>query len=172
VRDGPYDAISSIGMFEHVGLAQLETYFDGLYELLVPEGRLLNHGISRPAAPKGRTRTRFKRMSFIDRYVFPDGELHEVGSVVSAVQRRGFEVRHVESLREHYALTLRSWVRNLEADWSRAVMLASAGRARVWRLYMAACAITFEEGSNQIHQILAVKPNGGASGMPLRPTFS
>ncbi|MGZ6967988.1 MAG: class I SAM-dependent methyltransferase, partial [Acidimicrobiia bacterium] len=80
--------------------------------------------------------------------------------------------RHLESLREHYALTLRAWVRNLEADWDRAVTLAGAGRARVWRLYMAACAITFEEGSNQIHQILAVKPNGGASGMPLRPRFS
>jgi cyclopropane-fatty-acyl-phospholipid synthase len=172
ITDGPYDAISSIGMFEHVGLSQLETYFDRLMELLVPEGRLLNHGISRPAARKGRTRSRFKKLSFIDRYVFPDGELHEVGSVVSAVQRRGFEVRHVESLREHYALTLRAWVRNLEADWDRAVSIAGAGRARVWRLYMAACAITFEEGSNQIHQILAVKPNGGASGMPLRPTFS
>jgi cyclopropane-fatty-acyl-phospholipid synthase len=172
VHDGPYDAISSIGMFEHVGLSQLETYFDGLFALLTPAGRLLNHGISRPAAPKGRTRSRFKRMSFIDRYVFPDGELHEVGSVVSAIQRRGFEVRHVESLREHYALTLRAWVGNLEADWDRAVALASEGRARVWRLYMAACAVTFEEGSNQIHQILAVKPNGGASGMPLRPSFT
>ncbi len=172
VRDGPYDAISSIGMFEHVGLSQLESYFDGLFALLTPEGRLLNHGISRPAAPKGRTRSRFKKLSFIDRYVFPDGELHEVGSVVSAVQRRGFEVRHVESLREHYALTLRAWVRNLEADWDRAVAIAGPGRARVWRLYMAACAVTFEDGGNQIHQILAVKPNGGASGMPLRPSFT
>jgi cyclopropane-fatty-acyl-phospholipid synthase len=172
LRDGPFDAISSIGMFEHVGLSQLETYFDQLYALLLPEGRLLNHAISRPAAPKGRTRSRFKKYSFIDKYVFPDGELHEVGSVISAIQRRGFEVRHAESLREHYALTLRAWVGNLEADWARAVSLVGAGRARVWRLYMAACAITFEEGSNQIHQVLAVKPNGGLSGMPLRPKFS
>ena len=172
VTDGPFDAISSIGMFEHVGLSKLELYFDRLMELLVPEGRLLNHAISRPAAPRGRTPSRFKKHSFIDRYVFPDGELHEVGSVVSAMQRRGFEARHLESLREHYALTLRAWVRNLEAEWDRAVSIAGAGRARVWRLYMAACAITFEEGSNQIHQVLAVKPNGGVSGMPLRPTFS
>jgi cyclopropane-fatty-acyl-phospholipid synthase len=172
LHDGPFDAISSIGMFEHVGLVQLETYFDRLMELLVPEGRLLNHAISRPAAPKGKTKSRFSKYSFIDRYVFPDGELHEVGSVVSAIQRKGFEVRHVESLREHYALTLRAWVQNLEGDWDRAVALAGVGRARVWRLYMAACAITFEEGSNQIHQVLAVKPNGGASGMPLRPRFS
>ena len=172
IKDGPFDAISSIGMFEHVGLSQLETYFDQLYALLLPEGRLLNHAISRPAAPKGKTRSRFKRYSFIDRYVFPDGELHEVGSVISAIQRRGFEVRHAESLREHYALTLRAWVANLEADWDRAVSLVGAGRARVWRLYMAACAITFEEGSNQIHQVLAVKANGGLSGMPLRPSFT
>ena len=96
-------------MFEHVGLSQLETYFDRLMELLMPEGRLLNHAISRPAALHGKTRSRFKKFSFIDRYVFPDGELHEVGSVVSALQRRGFEARHVESLREHYALTLRAW---------------------------------------------------------------
>jgi len=172
IRDGPYDAISSIGMFEHVGLSQLETYFDRLLELLMPEGRLLNHAISRPAKLHGKTRSRFKKWSFIDRYVFPDGELHEVGSVVSATQRCGFEARHVESLREHYALTLRAWTRNLEDDWDHAVSLVGEGRARVWRLYMAACAITFEEGSNQIHQVLAVKPNGGASGMPLRPSFA
>jgi cyclopropane-fatty-acyl-phospholipid synthase len=171
IHDGPFDAISSIGMFEHVGLSQLETYFDRLYVLLPPEGRLLNHAISRPAARKGRTRSRFKKLSFIDRYVFPDGELHEVGSVVSAIQRRGFEARHMESLREHYALTLRAWVKNLEADWDRAVSIVGIGRARVWRLYMAASAITFEEGSNQIHQVLAVKANGGKSGMPLRPVF-
>ncbi len=172
LRDGPYDAISSIGMFEHVGLSQLETYFDRLLELLMPEGRLLNHTISRPAARHGKTRSRFKKWSFIDRYVFPDGELHEVGSVVSALQRSGFEARHMESLREHYALTLRAWTRNLEDDWDRAVELVGEGRARVWRLYMAASAITFEDGGNQIHQILADKPNGGASGMPLRPSFT
>jgi cyclopropane-fatty-acyl-phospholipid synthase len=105
--------------------------------------------------------------------VFPDGELHEVGSVVSAMQRQGFEARHVESLREHYALTLRAWVANLEAKWDRAVELAGAGRARVWRLYMAACAVTFEDGNNQIHQVLAVKDGArGESGLPLRPTFT
>jgi cyclopropane-fatty-acyl-phospholipid synthase len=172
IDDGPYDAISSIGMFEHVGLAQLETYFDRLHSLLRPGGRLLNHAISRPGTAKRRSRTHFKRRSFIDRYVFPDGELHEVGSVVSAMQRQGFEVRHVESLREHYALTLRAWVANLEADWEHAVQLAGEGRARVWRLYMAACAVTFEDGHNQIHQALATKAAGGDSGMPLRPSFT
>jgi cyclopropane-fatty-acyl-phospholipid synthase len=172
IVDGPYDAISSIGMFEHVGLAQLRSYFEGLYGLLPPGGRLLNHGISRPGTTGRRPRPHFKRRSFIDRYVFPDGELHEVGSVVSAMQGRGFEVRHVESLREHYALTLRAWVANLEADWERAVELAGEGRARVWRLYMAACAVTFEDGHNQIHQVLALRPAGGRSGLPLRPSFT
>jgi cyclopropane-fatty-acyl-phospholipid synthase len=167
VRDGPYDAISSIGMFEHVGLAQLGTYFDRLYALLRPEGRLLNHGISRP--PSGRAR--FARRSFIDRYVFPDGELLEVGSVVSAIQRSRFEVRHVEGLREHYGLTLRAWVANLERHWDEAVAEAGLARARIWRLYMAGAALNFEAGRTQIHQVLAVKAPRGGAGLPLRPDW-
>ena len=150
--EGRFDAISSIGMFEHVGLARLGEYFTHLYELLEPCARLLNHGISRPA---GKHRAHFSRRGFIDRYVFPDGELHEVGSVVSRMQQSGFEVRHVESLREHYALTLRQWVRNLEANWDDAVATAGAARARVWRLYMAGSALGFEDGGTQIHQVLA-----------------
>ena len=124
VDDGPYDAISSIGMFEHVGLRQLAVYFERCFELLPPGGRLLNHAISRPPSVNGSTadgRARFARRSFIDRYVFPDGELHEVGSVVSAIQRAGLEARHMETLREHYALTLRAWVANLEANWDACV---------------------------------------------------
>jgi len=167
VADGPYDAISSIGMFEHVGLSQLAGYFGLLFSLLRPEGRLLNHGISRPPS----RRTRFGRRSFIDAYVFPDGELLEVGSVVSTIQRAGFEVRHVESLREHYALTLRAWVGNLEANWDRAVAEAGAARARIWRLYMAASALNFEAGQTQVHQVLAVRSDCGRSGLPLRPDF-
>ena len=167
VHDGPYDAISSIGMFEHVGLAQLRTYVDRLFALLRPEGRLLNHGISRPP---GR-RVRFARRSFIDRYVFPDGELHEVGSVVSAIQRSGFEVRHVEGLREHYALTLRAWVANLERSWDAAVAEAGLARARIWRLYMSGAALNFEAGRTQVHQVLAVKAPGGRSGLALRPDW-
>jgi len=168
VDDGPYDAISSIGMFEHVGEARLAEYFGRLHHLLRPEGRLLNHGISRPP---GR-RARFARASFIDRYVFPDGELHEVGRVVSSIQEQGFEARHLESLREHYALTLRRWVANLEASWDEAVAQVGAGRARVWRLYMAASAKNFEAGRTQIHQVLAVRSDGGRSGLPLRPAFT
>jgi cyclopropane-fatty-acyl-phospholipid synthase len=192
VSDRPYDAVSSIGMFEHVGLVRLREYFDRLYWLLKPGGRLLNHGISRQPPPNaverrswptplpkvttiGRrgtgARTGFKRGSFIDRYVFPDGELHEVGAVISVMQDAGFEVRHVESLREHYGLTLRAWVANLEANWDAAVQAAGPARTRVWRLYMAASALNFETGRTAIHQVLAVKHEGGRSGLPLRPSF-
>jgi cyclopropane-fatty-acyl-phospholipid synthase len=164
VDDEPFDAISSIGMFEHVGLERLAEYIDRLFALLRPAGRLLNHGISRP---HGRDRQRFDPHSFIDHYVFPDGELHEVGRVVSMLQDHGFEVRDVESLREHYAKTLRAWVANLEATWQAAVAAAGEARARVWRLYMAASAINFERNDTNIHQVLAVRPGPrGVSGMP------
>jgi cyclopropane-fatty-acyl-phospholipid synthase len=171
IHDGPFDAISSIGMFEHVGEARLAEYFGRLYDLLPPGGRLLNHGISRPPSPDGKIHARFSRGGFIDRYVFPDGELHEIGRVVSIVQQAGFEVRHVESLREHYAKTLRHWVANLEAHWDEAVELAGQPRARIWRLYMAGSAVNFEANRTQIHQVLAVKPDKGRSAMPLRPTW-
>jgi cyclopropane-fatty-acyl-phospholipid synthase len=170
VHDGPYDAISSIGMFEHVGLSQLETYFSGLFQLLRPGGRLLNHGISRAPGYLGKPRPWAR--GFIDSYVFPDGELHEVGTVVHTIQERGFEVRHVESLREHYPLTLRAWLANLEANWDDAVALIGEVRTRVWRLYVAASTVRFEDNAVQVHQVLAVKPNGGASGIPLRPDFT
>jgi cyclopropane-fatty-acyl-phospholipid synthase len=163
VDDGPYDAISSIGMFEHVGLARLAEYFAALHGLLREQGRLLNHGISRPPGPPA-----IDAKSFIARYVFPDGELHEVGSVVSAMQAQAFEVRDVQSLREHYAMTLRAWVANLEANWDRAVELVGPGRARVWRLYMAASALNFEAARTSIHQVLGVKLGAqGDSGVPL-----
>ena len=172
VGDGPYDAVSSIGMFEHVGLARLSEYFRRIHTLLRPGGRLLNHAIGRPAhMTHGRGRAATKASAFIDRYVFPDGELHELGAVVSAMQHAGFEVRHVESLREHYALTLRRWVANLEAAWESAVEQVGSARARVWRLYLAGSALAFEADRTQIHQVLATKTVDGASGMPLRPAF-
>jgi cyclopropane-fatty-acyl-phospholipid synthase len=112
----------------------------------------------------------FKR-SFIDRYIFPDGELHEIGSVVSRVQRAGLGVRHVESLREHYALTLRAWVANLEQHWQDAVAAVGPTRARIWRLYLAGSALGFEVGEIQIHQTLAVRAEQGRSEMSPRPTW-
>ncbi|CAN5455682.1 hypothetical protein BH18ACT1_BH18ACT1_04560 [soil metagenome] len=168
VHDGPFDAISSIGMFEHVGRGQAERYFRHLRTLLAQGGRLLNHAITR--APS--RHTRIAPRTFVGRYVFPDGELLEVGDTVSLLQEAGLEARHVESLREHYGRTLRAWVANLERNWDEAVAEVGAGRARVWRLYMAGSALGFEAGRTSVHQILAVEPAAaGASRMPLRPDW-
>ena len=169
VSDGPFDAISSIGMFEHVGFRLLGRYFDQVVVLLEPGGRFLNHAISRTTPARHHRRG---RAGFMDRYVFPDGELHEVGTVISALHDRGLEVRHVENLREHYALTLRQWVTNLEDHWDEAVALSSEGRAKVWRLYMSASAVTFEDNGLHLDQVLAVRtPESGRSTMPLRPRW-
>ncbi|MFH9982905.1 class I SAM-dependent methyltransferase [Streptomyces sp. NPDC017179] len=166
VDDGPYDAISSIGMAEHVGAAPYLRYARDLHALLKPGGRLLNHQIGR--RPQ-QDESEYHVDEFIDAYVFPDGELAPVGTTVTQLERAGFEVRDVESIREHYALTLRRWVANLEADWDRAVRLTSPGRARVWRLYMAASALAFERNRIGVNQVLAVRtPASGDSGMPLR----
>jgi cyclopropane-fatty-acyl-phospholipid synthase len=190
VDDGPFDAISSIGMFEHVGRRRMAEYFGRLHQLLSPGGRLLNHAIGRPGSdpppsPWARAEAARRRLAvaaglrgpsrivspFMERYVFPDGELHEVGTVVSMMQHQGLEVRHLESLREHYALTLRQWVANLDEHWEAAVGEVGEGRARVWRLYMAASALGFERHGLEIHQALAVRPDRDRSRMPLRPRF-
>jgi cyclopropane-fatty-acyl-phospholipid synthase len=156
-----FDAVSSVGMFEHVGRSKMATYFESLHELLAPTGRLLNHAISSIGG------SRLRGRSFIGRYVFPDGELLDVGDVVLAMEEAGFEVRDVESLREHYVKTLRSWVANLHANWDQAVELVGVRRARVWLLYMAASANGFDDGGISIHQVLGVRPGGrGQSGMP------
>ena len=166
VKDGPFDAIASIGMAEHVGAARYREYAGDLYALLTPGGRLLNHQIARrPLADE----SSYQVDEFIDAYVFPDGELAPVGRTVSLLEDAGFEVRDLESIREHYALTLRAWVRNLEADFARGVRLTSPGRARVWRLYMAASALSFERNRIGVNQILAVRtPESGDSRLPLR----
>jgi cyclopropane-fatty-acyl-phospholipid synthase len=161
LRGESFDAISSVGMFEHVGAARMADYFGVLKTLLADHGRLLNHAISSVGGSP------IERSSFVGRYVFPDGELIDVGRVVLAMEEAGFEVRDVESLREHYALTLRAWVANLESQWGRAVELVGEARARVWRLYMAASAVGFEDGGLGLHQVLGVVPDAdGGSGMP------
>lgn len=159
-----FPAIASIGMFEHVGADEADGYAATVARLLAPGGRLLNHAISR-ADPDDAAGVDDR--SFIGRYVFPDSALHEVGRVVTTLQRAGLEVRDVESLREHYARTLRAWVANLQGRWDEAQMLAGPARARTWRLYMAGSAVAFEAGRISIHQVLAVRPQaGGASGFP------
>jgi cyclopropane-fatty-acyl-phospholipid synthase len=159
--DETFDAISSIGMSEHVGSAQLESYFGILRRALRPQGRLLNHAISSVGGSK------MPRRSFIARYVFPDGELIDLADSISAMQNAGFEIRDVESLREHYATTLRHWVSNLETQWHDAANEAGLQRARVWRLYMAASAVGFTDGGLNLHQVLGVvSDEHGRSDMP------
>jgi cyclopropane-fatty-acyl-phospholipid synthase len=170
-RDVPetgFDAVSSIGLTEHIGKAQLPGYFAFLFGKLKPEGRLLNHCITRPdnAGPA--------RVAggFINRYVFPDGELEGPGHLVSVMNSAGFEIRHEENLREHYARTLAGWCANLDAHWDEAVAEVGQGTARVWRLYMAGCRLGFERNVVQLHQVLSVRLGAvGVSGMPLRPDW-
>ncbi|XAS69112.1 cyclopropane-fatty-acyl-phospholipid synthase family protein [Micrococcaceae bacterium Sec5.7] len=163
VDDGPFDAISSIGMSEHVGRAQIAHYVAHLQNLLRPGGRLLNHAISWNAGP-----TRPDPDSFIPRYVFPDGEMLSLAEMIGALESGGLEVLDVEGLRRHYALTLRAWVQRLEEHWDEAVQTASVGRARVWRLYMAASALGFEAGITGVNQVLVQRPGGTEP--PLRRT--
>ncbi|GAA2642693.1 MULTISPECIES: SAM-dependent methyltransferase [Streptomyces] len=166
VKDGPYDAVSSIGMAEHVGSDRYREYARTLHALLRPGGRLLNHQIARPPEPDEEA---YRIDEFIDAYVFPDGELSPLGTTVGELERAGFEVRDVEALREHYGLTLRAWVARLEEHWAEAVRLTSPGRARVWQLYMAACALGFERGRLGVNQVLAVRPTAsGDARLPLR----
>jgi cyclopropane-fatty-acyl-phospholipid synthase len=165
LRGEQFDAISSIGMFEHVGTSRMARYFETLRGLMTSTGRLLNHAISKPGGSV------LGRRTFVGRYVFPDGELLDVAQVILAMQRSGFEVRDVESLREHYSKTLHRWVANLEAHWDDAVSLVGLPRANIWHLYMAASANGFDDGGLAIHQVLGVAPEpGGRSGMP--PTRS
>jgi cyclopropane-fatty-acyl-phospholipid synthase len=161
IRDERFDAISSIGMFEHVGRESVGAYFTTMRELLAERGRLLNHAISSVGG------SRLEPNSFMYRYVFPDGELFDVGDTILAMERAGFEVRDVESLREHYARTLQCWLNTLNDSFERAVEIVGARRARVWRLYISGCINGFRDGGVSIHQILGVVPDKvGESGMP------
>jgi cyclopropane-fatty-acyl-phospholipid synthase len=168
VTETGFDAVSSIGLTEHIGKAELPGYFSFLYGKLRPEGRLLNHCITRP----DNKQPHVVKDGFINRYVFPDGELEGPGYLVSLVHDSGFEVRHLENLREHYAMTLAAWCDNLDDHWDEAVAEVGEGTARVWRLYMAGSRLGFDRNQIQLHQILGVKlgPNGTA-GMPLRPDW-
>ena len=167
VTETGFDAVSSIGLLEHVGVRQYPEYFTFLAGRLRDGGRMLNHCITRR---DGSLSTRAG--AFIDRYVFPDGELAPVGTIVTAMHDHGLEVRHVEDLREHYALTLKGWGENLDAHWDEALGEVSPGVARVWGLYMAGSRYAFERNEIGLHQVLGVKvgPDGDAH-MPLRPTW-
>jgi cyclopropane-fatty-acyl-phospholipid synthase len=163
VPESGFDAVSSIGLTEHIGAKNLPAYVSFLAGRLRPHGRLLNHCITRPVTDEPA-----RAGGFINRYVFPDGELEAVGQIISAIQDNGFEVRHEENFREHYALTCAAWASNLEAHWDEAVKEVGEGRARVWRLYLAGSRLGFVERRIELHQVLAVKTLAGVSGMPLK----
>ena len=166
VLESDFDAVSSIGLTEHIGVRNYPAYFGHLRDRLRPGGRLLNHCI---------TRSHNRRQdigAFLDRYVFPDGELTGSGRIISEAQDAGLEVVHEENLRRHYALTLADWCRNLVDHWDEAVAEVGEGTARVWGLYMAGSRLAFERNEIQLHQVLAARTtDDGDDGFPLRPVW-
>ena len=167
-----YDKVASVGMFEHVGLKNLPVYFSTIHRLLKPSGLFLNHGITHDVEGWEETSS----TEFINRYVFPDGQLDTVGNIQRRMETARFEIADVEALRPHYALTLRHWVSRLESHHAQALNYVDESTYRVWRLYMAACALEFESGEIGVYQVLGCKRGVGSSALPLTrrhlyPTF-
>jgi cyclopropane-fatty-acyl-phospholipid synthase len=161
--DSVYDKVASVGMFEHVGLKNLPVYFSTVDRLLKPGGLFLNHGITHDVEGWNKTSS----TEFINRYVFPDGQLDTVSNIQRGMERARFEIVDVEALRPHYALTLRHWVARLEDHHEQALQYVSESTFRVWRLYMAACALEFESGEIGVYQVLASKRAGADASPPL-----
>ncbi|ALG83468.1 class I SAM-dependent methyltransferase [Gordonia phthalatica] len=166
VPESDFDAISSIGLTEHIGVANYPKYFSFMRDKVRSGGLILNHCITRPD-----NRTRSKAGPFIDRYVFPDGELTGSGTIISRMQDVSrLEVLHEENFRHHYALTLRDWNKNLVKNWDEAVAEVGEGTARLWGLYMAGCRIGFERDIVQLHHVLATKLQlDSTTNLPMRP---
>lgn len=158
-----YDKVASVGMFEHVGLKNLPVYFSTVHRVLKPHGLFLNHGITHNAEGWQKSMS----TDFINRYVFPDGELDNISNIQHVMEKAKFEIADVEALRPHYAMTLRHWVARLERNHSRALQYVNEATYRVWRLYMAACALEFESGDIGIYQVLAGKRAPGKLPLPL-----
>jgi len=169
ITESGFDAVSSIGLTEHIGVANYPSYFAFLQAKMRVGALLLNHSITRP-----NNRTGASASFFIDRYVFPDGELTGSGRIIAEAQDVGFEVLHEENLRKHYALTLRDWCRNLVEHWDEAVAEVGLPTAKVWGLYMAGSRLGFESNVVQLHQVLAVKldDRGRDGGLPMRPWWT
>lgn len=168
VTESGFDAVSSIGLTEHIGVGNYPVYFRFLRDRLTDGGRLLNHTITRPDNGHPGIPSR----GFINRYVFPDGGLTGSGDIVRVMEDERLEVRHQENLREHYAMTTRDWCTNLSKHWDEAVEEVGLGVARVWGLYLAGSRLSFERNRIQLHQILASRTDdAGSSGFPLRPTW-
>jgi cyclopropane-fatty-acyl-phospholipid synthase len=166
VEEGEFDAVASIGLTEHIGVRNYPSYFGFIRDKLRPQGRLLNHCITRHDNKMRHTG------KFIDRYVFPDGELIGSGRIITEAQDAGLEVQHEENIRVHYAKTLAAWCHNLEQNWDAAVAEVGEETARVWGLYMAGSRLAFERNEIQLHHVLATKTDDdGVSGYPLRHQF-
>ncbi len=164
VQESGFDAVSSIGLTEHIGVKNYPAYFGFIKDRLRVGGLLLNHCITRPHNRRHETGV------FIDRYVFPDGELTGVGRIITEAQDVGLGVLHEEELRDHYALTLAGWCRNLVDNWEECVAEVGEATARVWGIYMAGSRFGFEHNEIQLHHVLAVKVDAmGGAGVPLRP---
>jgi cyclopropane-fatty-acyl-phospholipid synthase len=161
--DEKYDKIASVGMFEHVGLKNLPSYFSSIHRLLKPEGLFLNHGITNDQEGWGKS----IGTDFINRYVFPDGQLETISNIQRDMEHAGFEVDDVEGLRKHYVLTLRMWVQNLERNHEEALKYVSESTYRIWYCYMAASALQFESGELGLYQILANKSHAKQTELPL-----
>jgi cyclopropane-fatty-acyl-phospholipid synthase len=157
-----YDKLVSVGMFEHVGASKLAEYFKRAWRILKKGGIFLNHGIAYGPNVQDQNQSQF-----IKKYVFPDGELLQLPETLKVSEEAGFEIRDVESLREHYVQTLRHWVRRLEANYERALRVTDEVTCRIWRLYMSGAAHYFYTGRLNVYQSLLVKANQGLSGLPL-----
>jgi len=168
VRERDFDAVSAIGLIEHIGVRNYPAYFRFLHSRLRPGGRLLNHGITRP----DNRHPGLPQRGFIGRYVFPDGELTGSGDIVRAMEDAGLEVQHQENLRVHYARTLQAWCTNLVEHWDECVAEAGLPIAKVWGIYMAGSRLAFERNGIQLHQLLGTRTApDGTSGYPLRHDF-
>ncbi|MBV2143639.1 cyclopropane-fatty-acyl-phospholipid synthase family protein [Falsochrobactrum sp. TDYN1] len=165
--DGEFDKISSIGMFEHVGIANYDTYFDSVRRLMRPGGLYLHHAITRRMK---KNKKAFRRKSAehlaLVKYIFPGGELDHLGMTIGNLEGHGFEVHDVENLREHYGRTCRLWAEQLNANFDQAVAEVGYRKARLWILYLSGCALAFERGTVQINQTLASKRKRGLSPVP------
>ena len=164
----PFDKVASIGMMEHVGRMRLDEYFSAMWRLLRPGGLFLNHAIADAAAGRTIPWASQRRGGFISRYIFPDSDLVPLSLVVAAAERAGFEVRDVESMREHYATTLCAWLARLERSFTEAVALVGPDRARAYRLYLASSAVAFRTGKISVFQVLLARRTeaGRAEGVP------
>ena len=163
--EGSFDRITSVGMFEHVGLKNLPMYFSKMRALLQDDGFAMNHGITTTDFNNGETA--YGGGEFIDRYVFPHGELEHIGTVLTAMQEGGLEALDVENLRRHYAKTCATWAENFEANTERIKPLVDDKRFRIWRVYLAGCAYAFSQDWISLYQVVCVKSGRDVNSLPL-----